>query len=163
MSPSQPSQSVPSRGLQAPDGVRISQIRVLVVSSGTVSVAPWYKLIQRRFAVTVTHDAESGYSLVRRTMPHVVVLDAANSELDVLDLCRRVREDQVDIPVLLLDESGSVDGLLAAFEAGADAYLRGRIDGPELRAQIGALARRYMTPPFQAGRAARVTNTAQGA
>jgi two-component system OmpR family response regulator len=101
-------------------------------------------VIQRRFDVTLTHGAASAYSIARLTVPHVVIVDAGDPDVDALELCRRLRADRLDVPVLVVDEHGTIDGLLAAFEAGADAYLRGPIDGSELRAHIGALARRYL-------------------
>jgi DNA-binding response OmpR family regulator len=118
------------------------QIRVLVVSAEPRRIAPWCQAIQKRFAVTVAHDAAPGYSVAHGSFPHVVVIDAGDPALDALALCRRLRADRSALPILLIDQAGSLEGLLAAFDSGADAFLRGPINAPELLAVIGALARR---------------------
>jgi DNA-binding response OmpR family regulator len=125
-------------------GALAGQIRVLVVSAEPRRTAPWCQAIQKRFAVTVAHDAAPGYSVTLRSFPHVVVIDAGDPALDALALCRRLRADHSAVPILLVDQCGTTESLLAAFDAGADAYLRGPIDGSEILALIGALARRYV-------------------
>jgi DNA-binding response OmpR family regulator len=139
--------SRPNLGLAMPvrERAHAGQLRVLVVSAEPRRLSPLCQIIQRRFAVTVAHDAASGHSVVRRSFPHVVVIDAGDPGLDALALCRRLRADRVSVPLLLVDQRGPLEGLLAGFDAGADACLRGPIDGPELLAQIGALARRYVS------------------
>ncbi len=61
---------------------------------------------------------------------------------DGLALCRRLRAADAHRPLLLLQTAGPAGGMLAGFEAGADAYLIAPIHAGELRARVVALLRR---------------------
>ncbi|WP_078118705.1 response regulator transcription factor [Thiosocius teredinicola] len=71
-----------------------------------------------------------------------LVLDLMLPDIDGLALCRRLREQQITTPVLMLTARDSVEHKVDGFEAGADDYLTKPFAFAELLARMKALIRR---------------------
>jgi len=72
----------------------------------------------------------------------VVILDVMLPDGSGIELCRRMREDGLTVPVLLLSARGEVRDRVSGLEAGADDYLVKPFALSELLARVTALARR---------------------
>ena len=71
-----------------------------------------------------------------------IVLDVMLPGIDGFETCRRLREDGVWSPVLLLTARDSVEDRVAGLDGGADDYLTKPFSFAELSARLRALARR---------------------
>ena len=71
-----------------------------------------------------------------------IVLDVMLPGLDGFDVCRRLRNDGVWSPVLMLTARDAVDDRVTGLDAGADDYLAKPFSFEELLARLRALARR---------------------
>ena len=85
---------------------------------------------------------EEALRLVRATDYDVIVLDVMMPELDGFETCRRLREDGVWIPVLMLTARDAVEDRVRGLDGGADDYLTKPFSLAELTARLRALARR---------------------
>jgi two-component system, OmpR family, response regulator len=74
-----------------------------------------------------------------------LTLDMVLPGIDGLEVCRRLREDLVRTPILMLTGRDAVEDRIAALNAGADDYLVKPFDFGELLARLRALGRR--SPP----------------
>jgi two-component system OmpR family response regulator len=72
----------------------------------------------------------------------VITLDVMLPGLDGFQTCRRLREDGVETPILMLTARDAIDHRIAGLDTGADDYLTKPFDLGELRARLRALARR---------------------
>jgi len=72
----------------------------------------------------------------------LLILDWMLPDGNGLDLCREVRQEKINTPVLILTAKGQVDDKVEGFESGADDYLSKPFDMRELQARIKALLRR---------------------
>jgi two-component system OmpR family response regulator len=72
----------------------------------------------------------------------VLTLDFLLPGIDGLEVTRRLREEQVRTPILMLTARDDVQDRIAALDAGADDYLLKPFDFGELVARLRALARR---------------------
>lgn len=118
--------------------------RVLVLSADARRARRWRALLLiRRFTVTMGHPDRLGGSLAASGSFDVIVLDLSGSRDAGLSLCRRLRAANLTAPVLTVYPEGGQDDLLAAFDAGTDAYMCGSIEDAELLCQIGMLYRRH--------------------
>jgi two-component system OmpR family response regulator len=72
----------------------------------------------------------------------VIVLDVILPGIDGFDTCRRLREDGIWAPVLMLTARGAVEDRVAGLDGGADDYLTKPFSFAELLARLRALARR---------------------
>jgi DNA-binding response OmpR family regulator len=99
-------------------------------------------LLKRGYEVRTAPDAEEGEEVLDEFGPHIVVLDLMLPGRSGLELCKRLRSNGTDTPILMLtarsDESDRVLGL----DLGADDYVTKPFSLDELEARIRALIRR---------------------
>ena len=72
----------------------------------------------------------------------LAIIDVGLPDGSGLDVCRKVRLDGHDIPILLLTARNEVDDRVAGLDAGADDYLGKPFSTVELCARVRALGRR---------------------
>ena len=71
-----------------------------------------------------------------------LVLDVMLPDMDGFDTCRRLREDGVWVPIIMLTARDGVDDRVRGLDAGADDYLTKPFSLAELMARLRALSRR---------------------
>jgi two-component system OmpR family response regulator len=100
-------------------------------------------LTEAGWDVTAVADGRQAHLLALDGRDHdVLLLDVGLPELDGLTLCRRLRQDGVTTPVLMLTARGQVADRITGLDAGADDYLPKPFDVDELLARLRALRRR---------------------
>ena len=92
--------------------------------------------------VDAAFDGEEGLSMALEGSHDVIVLDVMLPEMDGMEVCRSLRKQKVDTPVLLLTALDSVDDKVRGLDAGADDYLPKPFAFQELLARLRALGRR---------------------
>jgi len=92
--------------------------------------------------VDAAHDGEDGLTMALDGSHDVIVLDVLLPGLDGFEVCRRLRSERVDTPVLLLTALDSVEDRVRGLDAGADDYLPKPFAFQELLARLRALGRR---------------------
>lgn len=101
-------------------------------------------LEQQGYAVDVLHDGLKG--LRRLEANHMdydlVVLDLMLPGLDGMSICKKLREEKIHTPVLMLTAKDTLIDKVDGLNAGADDYLVKPFDFSELVARVGALLRR---------------------
>ncbi len=98
-----------------------------------------------RFAGYEVRTESNGFDALRSIKNHVpdlVVLDVNMPELDGFEVCRRIRRDGLDLPVIFLTARDDIDDLRAGFRQGGDDYLTKPFSLEELGLRIEALLRR---------------------
>lgn len=78
----------------------------------------------------------------------LIILDVMLPAIDGLEICRRLRQHRIAIPILMLTARGGVEDRVEGLDAGADDYLPKPFHFPELLARVRALLRRgpVLTP-----------------
>lgn len=95
-----------------------------------------------QYEVVTAMDGETAYALVEEQPPDLIVLDLMLPRVGGLELCRRLRAEDVQIPVLVLTARGEEADRVRALDLGADDYVIKPFSVPELLARIRALLRR---------------------
>jgi two-component system, OmpR family, response regulator len=98
-----------------------------------------------RFAGYEVATESNGIDALRRIKgqtPDLVVLDVNMPEIDGFEVCRRIRRDGIDIPVIFLTARDDIDDLRSGFRQGGDDYLTKPFSLEELGLRIEALIRR---------------------
>ena len=75
------------------------------------------------------------------------ILDLGLPDVDGVDLCRALRRDGVETPILMLTARDSLEDRLDGFRSGADDYLCKPFAFEELLARLNAVARRGLARP----------------
>jgi len=99
-------------------------------------------LTEEGFAVDFAADGLTGLECVRSHEYDAIVLDLMLPHLDGLTLCRRLREEGRQTPVLILSARDMIDDRVRGLDAGADDYLVKPFAIAELTARLRALQRR---------------------
>ncbi len=99
-------------------------------------------LIDNHYEITVTGNGRSGLELVREFAYDLILLDINIPELDGISLCKLLRSEQCEIPILLLTAKDKVFDRIIGLDAGADDYAVKPFNVEELLARIRALLRR---------------------
>ena len=79
---------------------------------------------------------------IKESRPDMIVLDVNMPDLDGFEVCRRIRRDGIDSPVILLTARDAAEDLRTGFSHGADDYLTKPFSLEELSLRIEAILRR---------------------
>ena len=120
--------------------------RVLVVDDEPSARGALEKLLsQDGYAVQVAADGAAALTLFREMPFDVVVTDLNMPNMDGVELLKKLRAQDADLPVILCTASGEVPAAVAAMRAGADDYLAKPVDVDALTLAIErALERRVL-------------------
>lgn len=99
-------------------------------------------LASHGFAVEVAQDGDEALARLRAHRFDAVVLDVVMPGSDGMEVCKRLRADGEELPVLMLTARYAVPDRVAGLEAGADDYLVKPFANEELVARLRALLRR---------------------
>ena len=99
-------------------------------------------LEQEAYAVDTAFNGEAGYDLASMGDYDVIVLDLMLPLMDGLEVCKRLREDKITTPILMLTAKVQVSDKVEGLNMGADDYLAKPFSFIELVARIKALSRR---------------------
>ena len=99
-------------------------------------------LMEEGAAVDVARSGEDALWMASSAPYDAVVLDVMLPGIDGFETCRRLRDDGVWTPVLLLTARDSVEDRVAGLDGGADDYLTKPFSFAELSARLRALVRR---------------------
>jgi two-component system OmpR family response regulator len=118
-------------------------MRVLIVEDE----AKMASLLQRGLrnegiAADVTDQGADAVWMAGSTDYDAIVLDVMLPGIDGFEVCRRIRDDGVRSPILMLTARDAVRDRVAGLDGGADDYLTKPFSYEELLARLRALARR---------------------
>jgi two-component system OmpR family response regulator len=122
------------------------QVRVLVVED-EVELASLIRkgLREEGLLADVAIKGEDALWMAAASAYDAIVLDVMLPGIDGFETCRRLREDDVRTPIIMLTARDAVDDRIAGLDTGADDYLSKPFDFGELLARLRALARRGPT------------------
>ncbi|OGB18085.1 MAG: DNA-binding response regulator [Burkholderiales bacterium RIFCSPLOWO2_12_67_14] len=107
------------------------------------------------FTLDRFHDGQHVLNALESHSYDVILLDIGLPKIDGLQILRRMRQQGLQTPVLLVTARDAVHDRVAGLNLGADDYLSKPFDLDELTARIHALARRQIgrsQPQLQLGR-----------
>lgn len=99
-------------------------------------------LDEQGYRVRTVENVEQMDRLLARELFHLVVLDLMLPGEDGLSACRRLREKNNQIPIIMLTAKGDEASRIQGLEDGADDYLAKPFNPRELLARIKAVLRR---------------------
>ncbi len=121
----------------------ITQPTILVIEDEPKVAAFIKKGLQTQaFVVTTAANGRDGITLAQNQSFNLVILDLNLPDMSGLDVCSRLREQHLQMPVLMLTALGTVADKLAGFDVGADDYLVKPFEFMELLARVKVLLKR---------------------
>ena len=121
-------------------------MRVLIVEDEhPMAVRIGRALTEEAFAVDIASDGEMALDCARLHEYDAIVLDLMLPKLDGLAVCRTLRREGRQTPILMLSARDMIEDRVRGLDAGADDYLIKPFAISELSARLRALQRRRQT------------------
>jgi DNA-binding response OmpR family regulator len=93
-------------------------------------------LTEQGCRVSIAHDGISGLILARNANPDLIVLDDILPDLSALEICRRLRSPQPQIPIIVVTEKTDIGDRLSYLDAGATDYMAKPLNTEDLSTKI---------------------------
>ena len=125
-------------------------MRILIVED-ELSIANFIRegLVEEGYAVDVADNGKKGLQLALDYLDEydIILLDWMLPGLSGIEICRNIRKQNKDIPVIFLTAKDSVDDVVFGLETGADDYIRKPFSFEELLARIRVHTRKQESQP----------------
>ena len=99
-------------------------------------------LIEESYAVDIAGDGESALYKFDINEYDLIILDLMLPKIDGITVCRKIRERNTGIPILILTARDATEDKVRGLDAGADDYMTKPFSFSELSARIRAMLRR---------------------
>jgi DNA-binding response OmpR family regulator len=135
------------RGRRLTCGDRLASVTTVLLAEDDPAIAePLSRALEREgYSVAVESDGVNALERVRVGPVDLLVLDLGLPQMDGLEVCRRLRVNFPDLPVLMLTARTDEVDFVVGLDAGADDYVGKPFRLAELLARVRALLRR-LTP-----------------
>jgi DNA-binding response OmpR family regulator len=104
-------------------------------------------LTEEGYAVAIAHDGNEGLQLFTKNNYDLIILDISLPGMDGYELCKRIRQTNTHVPVIMLTAFNSINNKLEGYDSGADDYMTKPFDLRELLVKVKVLLRRTSTDP----------------
>jgi DNA-binding response OmpR family regulator len=99
-------------------------------------------LLQDSYAVDVACDGEDALYKFEVNEYDLIILDLMVPKVDGITVCRKIREVNTNVPILILTAKDATEDKVKGLDAGADDYMTKPFSFSELSARVRALLRR---------------------
>lgn len=99
-------------------------------------------LTERGHSVSVAPDGLLGLQMATGSSFDVLIVDIMLPQLSGMELCKQLRQKNIQTPLLFLTALGTTENIVAGLEAGGDDYLVKPFKFEELEARLKSLYRR---------------------
>ena len=94
------------------------------------------------FKVLLAEDAKQAYPIIIDTPPDLILLDWMMPGTSGIELLRRLRRDEINVPVIMLTAKVEEASKIAGLDSGADDYIAKPFSPRELVSRVKAILRR---------------------
>ncbi len=101
-----------------------------------------FNLEQAGYSVLTAEDGRTGLDMAMNEKPDLMVLDLMLPGMDGMDVCKTLRQEKVNLPILMLTAKDDEFDKILGLELGADDYLTKPFSPREVVARVKAILRR---------------------
>lgn len=117
--------------------------KVLVVDDEeSIVILLSYNLEKDGYKVVSANDGKEGYELAMSQPFDFIILDLMLPSMDGMDICKRLRQEKIDTPILMLTAKSDELDKIIGLELGADDYMTKPFSPREVLARMKAILRR---------------------
>jgi DNA-binding response OmpR family regulator len=98
----------------------------------------------RGFRVQTARSGEEGLDAALNGAPDLILLDIMLPKVNGFEICRAVRAEKLEMPILMLTAKGQEEDIVRGLELGADDYITKPFSVRELVARVQAFLRRHI-------------------
>lgn len=101
-------------------------------------------LSENNFAVSEAANAQEAKDLLNLFSFSILIMDVMMPGQNGQDLTKELRQNKIDVPILMLTAMGDIDNRISGLEAGADDYLPKPFEPKELLLRINNILKRQI-------------------
>ena len=118
-------------------------MRILVVGD-SYSLADTLQtaLKNENYLVDAVFDGSDGYEYGRTGIYDIIILDLMLPKMDAYQVIKKLKDEKVYTPILILSAKSELDDKVKGFEVGADDYLTKPFEIKELIMRVNAIVKR---------------------
>jgi len=94
------------------------------------------------YGVVTASDGEQGLNAALDSKPDLIILDIMLPKINGYEICRLIREQELDMPIIMLTAKGEESDIVLGLNLGADDYVTKPFSIKELLARSAAFLRR---------------------
>lgn len=118
-------------------------MRILLVEDEVRMAQALCELLRlEKYEVDHFADGSQGLTAIESNIYDIVILDVMLPNMNGYEIAKRVRENKITTPILMLTAKSELDDKVAGLDSGADDYLTKPFGNMELYSRIRALLRR---------------------
>lgn len=102
-----------------------------------------YNIEQEGYETDTAMDGREGYELALEKDFDLIILDLMLPSMDGIEICRQLRGEKIDTPIIMLTAKDSEIDKIIGLEIGADDYMTKPFSPREVIARMKAVFRRY--------------------
>ena len=102
-----------------------------------------FNLEKEGFNFISAEDGEEGINKVLNEKPDLLLLDVMIPKMDGLSVCKKIRQENINIPIIMLSARGEEIDKVLGLEIGADDYIKKPFSPREVIARIKANLRKF--------------------
>jgi len=103
-------------------------------------------LIKEDFLCDPAYDGQMALKSFQQETYHLILLDLVLPKINGMDLCKKFRAINADVPIIITTAFGDIDSKMEAFDLGADDYLVKPFHIKELLAKVKVFLKRAEQP-----------------
>lgn len=118
-------------------------MKILIIEDEVKLATAIARALEIKGHVVITaYDGEVGFQLANQNTFDLLILDSMLPSLNGIEICVELRENKIDIPILILTAKGQISDKTNGLDSGADDYMVKPFSFEELFSRINALLRR---------------------
>ena len=117
-------------------------MKILIIDDDKILSDTIKQFLCKKYGVDQAYDGYSGYIVAKEKIYDLIILDLKLPEMSGYEVLKKLREEKIYVPVLILTAKDSVDEKVRCLKNGADDYIIKPFAIEELMARIAAILRR---------------------
>ena len=117
-------------------------MKVLIIEDDKILSRTIMQCIENKFKVDQAFDGDEGIAFAIEGIYDVIILDLMMPGKNGYDVIKKLREEKIFTPILILTAKDGLNDKLKGFNLGADDYLTKPFEKEELIARLEAIVRR---------------------
>lgn len=121
--------------------------KILIIEDDKMIVAGLEDTLQfHDYEVVTAGSGKEGLALFQKEKPDLIILDIMLPGVDGFEVCKKVKQENHDVPIIMLTARSQESDKLLGFELGVDDYVTKPFSVKELVARVGAVLKRSKKP-----------------
>ncbi len=121
-----------------------AQRKVLIIESDQKQREFLRGLLEKQYALLEAEEPADGLAKVAAEAPDLIILDKEIKGLDGLEICRKLRQNKLNVPIVLVaNQTRRAHDRVTMMKAGVDEILERPLDGRIVKLKVQNLLHRY--------------------